>query len=305
MNIQLLRFLEKFFEDSELNRLHRNYGGGKIFSSPLIGVASGDDPIFQKFKEVVGPEHLTPIELWLACRQEAIQPSQLRVVSIVFPFVKKIRDESQNSIVLSKVTLPAEIYSVGRNYANPFKKETCRQIVEYFKKKGFNAVSGMLSEIFTIITKGNFYSNWSERHIAFAAGLGTFSLHDGLITEVGCNIRLASVITNAPLEVTHRKSDNPYANCLYYVDGNRKECVEKCPAGAITENGHDKIKCYNYGQKVARKMISRIGQILKPHIRRVNGKQRPPVFPVGCALCQFGVPCMDKNPITETKNKLN
>jgi hypothetical protein len=305
MNSPLQNFLEDFFENSELNRLPKEYGGGNIFSSPLIGVTSGDDLIFQKFKEVVGPEHLTPTELWLACGQKVVPSSQLRVVSLVFPYVKKIRDEGQNPIVLSKVTLPAEIYSVGRNYANPFKKETCRQIVKFFKKNGFNAVAGMLSEVFTIITKGNFYSNWSERHIAFAAGLGTFSLHDGLITEVGCNIRLASVITNAPLEITHRKSDDPYANCLYYAEGNRKECVKKCPAEAITENGHDKIKCYNYGQKVARKMIFRIGPILKPHIRRVNGKQRSPVFPVGCALCQFGVPCMDKNPTIETKNKLN
>jgi len=297
MNITLLNFLEEFFENSELNRLHNNYNGGRIFSSPLIGVTSGDDPIFQKFKEVVGPEHLTPNELWLACGQNYIPPSQLRVISIVFPFVKKIRDESQNPIVLSNVKLPAEIYSVGRNYANPFKKETCRQIVEFFKKKGFNAVAGMLSEAFTVIANGNFYSNWSERHIAFAAGLGTFSLHEGLITEVGCNIRLASVVTNAPLEITNRKSDDPYANCLYYRNGNCKECVKKCPAKAITEKGHDKIECYNYGQKVERKMISRIGQILKPHISRVNGKLRPPVFPVGCAFCQFGVPCMDKNPI--------
>ncbi len=297
MNITLLNFLEEFFENSELNRLHNNYNGGRIFSSPLIGVTSGDDPIFQIFKEVVGPEHLTPNELWLACGQNDIPPSQLRVISIVFPFVKKIRDESQNPIVLSNVKLPAEIYSVGRNYANPFKKETCRQIVEFFKKKGFNAVAGMLSEAFTVIANGNFYSNWSERHIAFAAGLGTFSLHEGLITEVGCNIRLASVVTNAPLEITNRKSDDPYANCLYYRNGNCKECVKKCPAKAITEKGHDKIECYNYGQKVERKMISRIGQILKPHISRVNGKLRPPVFPVGCAFCQFGVPCMDKNPI--------
>lgn len=299
MNIQLLHFLEEFFATSALNRLHENYGGERIFSSPLIGVASGDDPIFQKFKEVVSPEHLTPIELWLACGQKDILSSQLRVISIVFPFIKKIRNESQNPIVLSKVILPAEIYSVGRNYADPFKKETCRQIIEFFKKKGFNAVAGMLSEAFTIIGEGNFYSNWSERHIAFAAGLGTFSLHEGLITEVGCNVRLASVITNVPLIITHRKSDDPYANCLYYGKGICKECVKKCPAKAITEKGHDKIECYNYGLKVERKMISRIGQILKPLIRRVNGKQRPPVFPVGCAFCQFGVPCMDRNPTTE------
>ena len=66
MKEELKRFLIEFFASSELNRLHENYGGGRIFSDPLIGVASGDDPIYQKYKEVVGPEHYTPLEFWLA-----------------------------------------------------------------------------------------------------------------------------------------------------------------------------------------------------------------------------------------------
>ncbi len=296
---ELYQFLTSFFETSKLNRLHENYGGGKIFSNPKIGVASGDDPIFQKFKEVVGSEHLTPLELWLGEGQDYLKASDLRVISIVFPFVDKIRKESRNVKELLRVILPAEIYSVGRNYANAFKKETCRKIIDFFKKKSYGAVAGMLSDSFTIIAKGRFYSTWSERHIAFATGLGTFSLHEGLITEVGCNIRLTSVVTDAPLKITPRKSDNPYGNCLYYSNGTCKMCVEKCPAKAITEKGHDKVKCYEYGRKVARKVVARIGTILKPHIRRVDGKLRPATFPVGCAFCQFGVPCMDKNPTSE------
>ncbi|MBU1864392.1 MAG: hypothetical protein KKH94_12075 [Candidatus Omnitrophica bacterium] len=36
--------------------------------------------------------------------------------------------------------------------------------------------------------------------------------------------------------------------------------------------------------------------LLKPQHRRINGKKRV-TYPVGCALCQFGVPCTDKNPM--------
>ena len=292
-----MHHLKLFFESSELNRLHKNYGGGRIFSDPIIGIARGNDPIFQKFKEVVGQEHLTPLELWLTEGQKNLSPSILRIISIVFPFIKKIRDESKNIIKLSRVLLPAEIYSVGRNYANAFKQETCRKVIEFFGQRGYSAIAGMNSKSFSILVKERFYSTWSERHIAFAAGLGTFSLHEGLITDVGCNIRLASVITDAPLEISPRKSDNPYGNCLYYAKGTCRECEEKCPGNAITENGHDKNECYNYGQKVARKMIARLKPILKSHSRRVNRKLRPPTYPVGCAFCQFGVPCMDKNPM--------
>ena len=35
-----------------------------------------------------------------------------------------------------------------------------------------------------------YFSNWSERHIAYAAGLGTFSLSDGFIIERGIAHRL-------------------------------------------------------------------------------------------------------------------
>jgi len=296
MNEQLLQFLEDTFATSELNRLPEKYGGGRIFSSPLIGVASGNDPIFLEFKELVGPEHFTPVEMWNACGQEELPAEKLRIVSIVFPYVKKIRDESMNIIQLPRVTLPAEIYSIGRNYANEFMFYILKKCNSYFQEKGFMAAAGMLSEAFTIIVKGTFYSTWSERHAAFATGLGTFSLHEGFITEVGCNVRLASVITNAPLEITPRKYSDPYSNCLYFTKGTCKACIEKCPANAIIENGHDKTKCYNYGQKIARKMKVRLEPLLKPHPRRVNRKLRPPSYPVGCAFCQFGVPCMDKNP---------
>lgn len=293
----LKHFLMVWFASSELNRLHKNYGGGRIFSEPIIGVAKGNDPIIERFKEVVASEHLSPLELWSFEGQETIPASDLRIVSIIFPYVEKIRKESKNITELPRVTLPADIYSVGRNYANEFKQETCRQVINFLKEEGYNAVSGMLSEAFNIMTKGQLYSTWSERHYAFAAGLGTFSLSDALITEVGCNVRLASVVTDAPLEITPRRSDDPFVNCLYYAKGTCRKCEEKCPDNAIDENGHNKNQCYYYGRKINRKMNMRIGKILKPHRRHINGEWKDQEPPVGCAFCQFNVPCMDKNPV--------
>jgi hypothetical protein len=301
MNAELIQFLISLFEENALNRLPSNYGESRIFSSPLIGVARGDDPIFQKYKELIGPEHLTPLELWLSEGFKSLSPSDLRIISIVFPYSEKIREESKNIVKDSQITLPAEIYCVGRNYANEFKKVICRNIIEFFKLKGYRSVAAMLSESFSILRPKMeiVYSTWSERHIAFATGLGTFSLHEGLITEIGCNIRLASVVTDAALEITPRRYDKPYANCLYYSKGTCRRCEARCPANAIDENGHDKLKCYEYNRKIARIMFNRISPILKPHKRRINWALRPVSYPVGCAFCQFNVPCMDKNPILE------
>ncbi|MFX1389191.1 MAG: hypothetical protein ACFE9Z_03900 [Promethearchaeota archaeon] len=297
---ELSQCIRSFFEISELNRLPENYGTIRIFDDPIIGVARGDDPIFQEFKKVVGPEHLTPLEFWLKEGQSEIKASELRVVSIVFPYVNKIRNESIKIKTNSELVVPAEIYAVGRNYANPFKKAVCREIIDFFHKNGFKTIVGMLSEFVSIIVAEKIYSNWSERHIAFAAGLGTFSLHEGLITDVGCNIRLASVITNAPLNVTKRENDDPYGNCLFYAEGTCRKCEERCPANAINENGHDKDKCREYLRKVAKIYLERVGSILKPHRRRVDWRLRHPSYPVGCAFCQFGVPCMDKNPVKKS-----
>ncbi|MFX1451724.1 MAG: hypothetical protein ACFFCM_12820 [Promethearchaeota archaeon] len=298
MNEQVQKFLEQLFASNELNRLPESYGGGRIFSTPLIGVSRGDDPIFQKFKEVVAPKHLTPAEMWLinGLTDEEELASRLHILSIVCPYTKEIREAS-----IGAKDLPAEIYCIGRNYTNPFKIDIMEKTIKYFEDQGYRATAGMLSEAFNIYP--GFYSTWSERHIAFAAGLGTFSLHEGLITEVGCNVRLCSVITDAPLKVTPRKNDDPYANCLYYAKGTCKKCVEKCPIGAISEKGHDKVKCRTLGSKIERIMNKRLGTILKPHYRRIDGqyfKQRPPV---GCAFCQFSVPCMDKNPMAIEQQK--
>ena len=115
---------------------------------------------------------------------------------------------------------------------------------------------------------------------------------------MGCNIRVTSIITDAPLEVTPRNSDDPYANCLYYANGKCKKCVERCPGDAISEEGHDKLKCYLYGQIIEEEMTNRLKDLLKPHLRYINGEEEWS-YPVGCAFCQFDVPCMQTNPVKQ------
>ncbi len=310
MNEKVYDFLEHLFLTSELNRLPKSFGGDWIFDPPLIGVSRGDDYIFNKLKEVVAPEHHTPFEVWQADGKwnPGDSPDGLRILSIIFPYTNKIREESITHIKRERgkrPAMPADIYCVGRNYANAFMKEVIRKTMAFFQSLGFRATAGMLSPSFQIRlqdTPPQFYSLWSERHIAFAAGLGTFSLHEGLITEAGCNIRVTSVITDAPLNVTSRKSDDPYANCLFYATGKCRKCEERCPGEAITVEGHDKVKCREYGEIVSKEMNKRFRPLLKPHERNIQGTVIVS-YPVGCAFCQFDVPCMDKNPMAMEKKK--
>jgi hypothetical protein len=72
--------------------------------------------------------------------------------------------------------------------------------------------------------------------------------------------------------------------------------MRRCPAEAITEQGHDKERCSRHGRKIRDEMSKRpLGALLQQSYLVVNGETRTR-YPVGCALCQFGVPCMDKNP---------
>jgi len=136
MNKDVSQFIEKLFATNPLNRLPEQYGGGRIFARPIIGVAKGDDPIFLKYKEVVGPKHLTPAEMWLqsGLPDDPDISARLRKISVIFPYVERIREESK-----SAQKMPAEIYSVGRNFANAFMDDVLEKTVSYFQEKGFQA----------------------------------------------------------------------------------------------------------------------------------------------------------------------
>jgi epoxyqueuosine reductase QueG len=88
---------------------------------------------------------------------------------------------------------------------------------------------------------------WSERHAAFAAGVGTFGLHQGLITTRGVFGRLASVVTTLKLEPTIRPYREVYGYCLYAHDGSCSACVTRCPSGAVTLAGKKVELCPKHG----------------------------------------------------------
>lgn len=126
--------------------------------------------------------------------------------------------------------------------------------------------------------------NWSERHAAFVAGLGTFGLSGGLITHRGIAHRLGSMVTDSELPVTPRQyGDDPFAWCLKFARGTCGACVRRCPAGSIGQTMDERIK------DNCRKWSS---EVISP-----EGRQRYQMERVaGCGLCQTAVPCERRNP---------
>ncbi len=261
-----------------------------MWDEPLVQFADGDDPIFTEYKTIIASTYLTPREALAKTYKKKSDdlPERLSVISWILPAVEETRKTNRVESLV-----PSRLWSHTRWYGEKFNEKLRAHIVELLTTMGYLAVAPFLQPYFEIYAneKGP-YSNWSERHVAFAAGLGTFSLSDGFITERGIAHRCGSVVTDLVLPISHRTAESPYSNCLFYLDGSCKACIDRCPAGAITEKGHDKIKCLDYLNS-----IGYSSDALKDGYD--NDKSV-----AGCGLCQTKVPCEFLNPTRKKKQSI-
>jgi epoxyqueuosine reductase len=250
-----------------------------FFDEPLVRFADGDDRLFNEFKTIIAPTHITPREALSNAyhkRPEEL-PERISVISWILPIAEATRKTNR-----VETKRPTRLWSHTRWYGEFFNDALRRHIVGLLKGNGFMAVAPVLEPYWSRLEDKNTgqYSNYSERHVAYVAGQGTFSLSDGFISERGIAHRCGSVVTSLKLPVSERKATGPYSNCLFYADESCKTCITRCPCGAITEKGHDKIKCQHY-------MRVEIGDLLREYDVGIGG----------CGLCQTKVPCEDKNPV--------
>ena len=276
MSKVVVKEIKDFVRKSPLNRLPDS--GDPIFEEPLVQFADGDDPLFTDYKKIIAPTHLTPREALALALNKSPQdlPAHLSVISWVLPITQKTRRSNQQQTII-----PSRWWSYTRWYGEKFNSALREHVVKFLTDKGYLAAAPFLQPYFKVDTneKGD-YSNWSERHIAYVAGLGTFSLNDGFITEKGMAHRCGSVVINLELPASPHKAVNHLSNCLFYVNQTCKACIPRCPAGAITENGHDKIRCKRYQWEDIN------------YIKKEYG-----VEVAGCGLCQTKVPCEFRNPV--------
>ena len=283
--VSLTEEITKFVTDHPQNRYHL-LDGSPIFEKPLVGFARGTDPIFEQFKseDIIGPFHMTPIEFLSLVAKDSGQrlvSEDVSVVSFVLP-MSKITRKSQR-----KEPLYPSVYAAhARLFGNEFRNILANHLVALVRQKGYLAALPSLSPYFAQANSPRYgrASNWSERHVAFAAGLGTFGLADGLITEKGAMVRVGSIVTNLPFAPTERKYKEPYEYCLFFNGGDCVECIKRCPAQAISQRGHDKEACREYGRV-------KMGEYVKRNYR---------ISSYGCPHCQTKVPCEAAIPVKQT-----
>jgi len=279
----LRREIEGFVATSPWNRF-RMLDGSPIFEAPLVGFASGDDPLFLQYKEVIGDFHLTPAEALE--KHTGAPPSQggVSVIAWVLPIARRTRDSNRR-----ETTGPSRLWAYTRWYGERLNERLREHVVAYLSRLGIPAVAPMATPFFQRLELANGpASNWSERHVLYAAGLGTFSLSDGFITPRGMAVRCGSVVAGMAVEPTPRPYTSHLENCLFFQGLACDKCIRRCPAGAITKAGHDKIRCREYTRTVLEPLKGEYG-----------------VGITGCGLCQTAVPCEATIPVARRELALH
>ena len=232
-----------------------------VLDAPLVGVARADDPLFETFRknEVIGAQWRPPGE-WM---QDAKS-----VVAFFFPVSAEIRTRHR-----AARTATNEAWNYGYGKHGQVVNAFLAGITAEMEGQGVKTFIPTKDPTFKIerqpTMRGgkedvHYSTSWSNRHIAFVAGLGTFGIHRHLITREGCSGVLASMILDWEMEPTSANYRDPYENCIHCG-----ACVTRCPAGAISlENLRNLKECAAYAASL-----------------------RSESDPGYCGKCLVGIPC--------------
>jgi len=260
---------KRFTEESQYNYIDKEsaicpqYTEMQIFEAPIFAFGAANDIIFNEFKspEIIGEMFITPNE-WL--------PDADTVISFFLPYTDIVK--SANS---TNYEWPANEWLHGRYEGQIFLQELMIFLKNLLSDAGQKVMIPTNEKVYNNssvdidgITK--FVSNWSERHVAYACGLGTFGLSKGLITEKGVCGRFGSLLTDLNLPKDKRKYSDPYEYCTMCG-----ACVHHCPIKAIAlDSGKNSFLCSEFLNKVSEKHKPRYG----------------------CGKCQVKVPCESRIP---------
>ncbi len=207
---------------------------------PLVGLAAADDPRFRDLQGAV-PTHRMPEDLLSNART---------VIAFFLPFECWVVDA--NAKHPEKV---ASEWATAYVETNALIGRITTHLIGALAKRGIGAVAEPATHNFDPVT---LTGSWSHKSVAVIAGLGSFGLHQMVITDAGCAGRFGSLIIDAELPIAPTEAKE---RCLFYHDGSCQECVSRCPVQALDTDGSiDKQRCYQRLLTVA-KTFERLGVV--------------------------------------------
>ncbi|PKM77908.1 MAG: (Fe-S)-binding protein [Firmicutes bacterium HGW-Firmicutes-15] len=251
-NDWLIHLIREYVENyPQLKKTHT------CWKDPLVGVVNANDPRFAELKEQVGPFHLIPQDLL---------PAAKTVICYFLPFISVISRSNKAGNHCS------DEWAYAYLETNQLIEDLNCYVQEQMNQRGHVAVVTPATHNFDQKT---LLSNWSHRHIAVIAGLGTIGLNNMLITDYGCSGRLGSFVSDMELTATPSCDMNA---CLYYFNKSCLQCIKNCPAGALLESAFDRHKCYEL-------------LLQNSEFHRNKG------YVDACGKCVSHIPCAFTNPV--------
>lgn len=209
-------WIDTYCEQQKIQRLWRNV---------RVGFADANSPLFLKLRTVANANHKMPHELLTDAKT---------VISYFLPFTKEVEESNHHG------DDPSRLWEQAKLETNAMAIALNTAIIAWLKDKGALTVDPGEAAAYD---KERCTSRWSQRHVAYIAGQGTFGINNMLISPDGCCGRYFSLVST--IDVLH---DVPETNerCLYKAKGSCKKCVEKCPAQALhVDKAFDRFACQN------------------------------------------------------------
>jgi epoxyqueuosine reductase QueG len=248
--------------DYETNNQVRN-----LWRDPIVAIISAKDNKLKILQNVVSNEHFMPAD---------ILPDAKSIISFFIPFQENIAKSNVKGLMASKEWATAYMNT------NNLIKTINDNVEQILAKKGYK--TGKIPATHNFDPK-KLISNWSHRHIAYIAGLGTFGINNMLITNKGCCGRFGSIIINYEFD-EYKQIGEIKEKCLNKLNGSCGICQKKCSVNAYENNKYNRHKCYE--------------QCL------TNGKYYKEYDNSDiCGKCLVGLPCSIKEPsIKEPKRTI-
>lgn len=246
-----------------------------IWREPLVYFGDARRPELVKLRELIHPEHDLPWE---------VLPEAKTIVAYFLPFRKEIGDTNKSG------RLSSAEWAKAYEKTNATILEINLALIKYLQEQGIMAAispeSGSYDDKLLL-------SKWSQRHLAYYCGMGTFGINNMLITEAGCCGRVSTVVTALDVE-WDPMPEMEY--CLYKRNGSCGKCVKHCPAVALTaEDGkyaYDRNKCNGLCDENA---AVHVGYCEKPSYQ-LEDTSKALVGSNTCGKCVVGMPCTYRIP---------
>ncbi len=253
----IVDFIRKYEKQDEITT---------TWGKPIVGYGDVNHDYIKNIRKYAYEKHLMP--------QDVLKDSTI-ILAYFIPFIKDIANSNIGGEIAS------ETWTLAYEETNEMFVKLNKYIIHKIQDMGYKAsVCDVAGDFEQDVLK----SKWSHRHMARAAGLGTFGVNNMLITKKGCCGRYYTIVTNLPVEPDEFIQEE---YCLYKKDKSCLACVKNCPSGALTNTNYDRFKCYETCMKSFDKFESMYGNKQKQNGKPRGGSEV-------CGKCVVNLPCSFK-----------